>query len=62
MNYYEEKLEALIEHMMLLQSSRPEITDQYIQGLKCAKALLHETDDINTMIRKVNDIFDVKNE
>ncbi len=62
MNYYEGKLEALIEHMMLLQLSRPEITDQYIQGLKCAKALLHETDDINTMIKKIDDIFGIKNE
>ena len=62
MESYEERLRFLIDHMMFLSLNNSAISEQYISGLKCALALLSEQDDIETMKKKINDIFGVKNE
>ena len=62
MESYEERLRFLIDHMMFLSLNHSEISEQYICGLKCALALLSETDNIETMKKKINDIFNIKNE
>ena len=62
MESYEERLRFLIDYMMQLSFNHSEISEQYICGLKCALALLSETDNIETMKKKINDIFNIKNE
>ena len=62
MENYVFRLKFLIDYMMLLSLNHSEISEQYICGLKCALALVSETDDIETMRKKINDIFGVKNE
>lgn len=62
MEIYVMKLKFLIEYMMLLSLNHSEISEQYICGLKCALALVSETDDINTMKKKIDEIFGIKNE
>ena len=62
MENYVFRLKFLIDYMMLLSLNHSEISEQYICGLKCALALVSETDDIETMRKKINDICGVKNE
>ena len=62
MESYVLKLKFLIDYMMLLSLNHSEISEQYICGLKCALALVSETDDIETMKKKIDDIFNVKEE
>ena len=62
MESYVFRLKFLIDYMMLLSLTHSEISEQYISGLKCALALVSETDDVETMRKKINDIFGVKNE
>ena len=62
MESYVLKLKFLIDYMMLLSLNHSEISEQYICGLKCALALVSEPDDIETMKKKIDDIFNVKEE
>ena len=57
MENYVFKLKFLIEYMSLLSLNHSEISEQYICGLKCALDLVSETDDIETMKKKIDDIF-----
>ena len=57
MDNYVLKLKFLIGYMSLLSLNHSEISEQYICGLKCALALVSETDDIETMKKKIDDIF-----
>ena len=57
---FEEKLDFLIEYMEKHELS--EITTAFINGLKAARCLLTETDDIETMKKKLNEIYGIKNE
>lgn len=62
---YEERLDYLIHyintHGVFVRHGKS-LYSGMVQGLMCAKALLHETDDIETMKKKLNEIYGIETE
>lgn len=60
---YEERLDYLIDYFNtrgVFVRNGNSLYIGMVQGLMCAKALLHENDDIETMKKKLNEIFGIK--